>query len=214
MKKHTITKADIERHIVREKALLAMPPVAVSKENFDEMLNVLPPNNFTGDSFTMSEMTSGRITTQYATMTVEGLEHYICKQVEIENGQVTAATRITGEDFVDLDSECLAIAEIEAKIYGEENTRTMAAVQYVMENYTSGIHQNLISAYKMLEETGAAFYGSAADCAYDHLEGTSPHWDAIEPLFCYMDHKHYLQDQEIREVGYEVWIDTQRLGCA
>ncbi len=207
-----ITRADIQAHIDRENSFLAMPPVAISAENFDEMLGCLPPNHFTGDSFTMSEMTIGNITTMYARRTVGDRTHHICKNVRISGGEISDCTRIKDADFEAVEADCEEIAEIEANIYGEENTRTYNACEYLLD-YVSGENYNLIGAYKHMQETGCVHFGSASDVAYEYLENYDPDtFKTIQPFLCYMDMRRVLEDRNFREAGHEVWVDCSLAG--
>ena len=202
-----ITRADIQAHIDRENSFLAQPPVAISFENFHEMLGCLPPNHYTGDSFTMSEMSIGNITAMYARKTVGDRTHHICKNVRIEGGKVSEDTRITDADFEAVEADCEEIAEIEAHIYGEENTRTYNACEYLLQ-YVSGENYNLIGAYKHMQETGCVCFGSPVEVAYQYLENYDPDtFKTIQPFLCYMDMRRVLEDRNFREAGYDVWID-------
>lgn len=207
-----IKRADIQAYIDRENSFIAMPPVAISAENFDEMLGCLPPNHFTGDSFTNSEMSIGNITTMYARKTVGDRTHHICKNVRISGNEISDCTRIKDEDFEAVEADCEEIAEIEANIYGEENSRTYEACKYLL-GYVSGDQHNLIGAYKLMEETNCVHFGSASDVAYDYLENCYyGSFKDIEPFFGYMDAERLLSDHEFREAGYHVWINTIRAG--
>lgn len=83
-----------------EKVYLDRPATEVSAQDYEDALNVLPPLNWTHadgvERFCMSEFTSGRITTQYATRN----GRFICKPVRYGD----KSTYITAETFAALES--------------------------------------------------------------------------------------------------------------
>jgi len=205
-------KKELARVVAFEADLLEKSPVAISQEHYQEMLDVLPPNHFTNGSFTMSEMTTGNITTMFAKMVPISTDlgtHYICKNVRIEGGEITKDTRITIDDFEEVEDECHEISQIEEQIYGEENNRMRIACGFVM-TFLSDLNFNLVDAFQVIEETGCIYHGSASDVAYDLLS-QSAEWDSIQPLFSYIDHASYLSDVGFEDIAYETWADTNRL---
>ena len=202
-------KKELARAAAFEADLLQKPPVAISQEHYQEMLDVLPPNHFTNGSFTMSEMTTGNITTMFAALSTELGTHHICKNVRIEGGEITKDTRITLDDFEEVEDECYEISQMEEQIYGEENNRMRLACKFVM-TYLSGNQCNYIHAFQVIQDTGCIHHGSASDVAYDLLS-ESANWDSIQPLFSYIDHASYLSDVGYEDIAYETWADTNRL---
>ena len=202
-------KKELARAAAFEADLVQKPPVAISQEHYQEMLDVLPPNHFTNGSFTMSEMTTGNITTMFATLSTELGTHHICKNVRIEGGEITKDTRITLDDFEEVEDECHEISQMEEQIYGEENNRMRLACKFVM-TYLSGNQCNYLHAFQVIQDTGCIYHGSASDVAYDLLS-ESANWDSIQPLFSYIDHASYLSDVGYEDIAYETWADTNRL---
>jgi|TARA_R110000824_G_scaffold305271_5_gene493141 hypothetical protein len=202
-------KKELARAAAFEADLLQKPPVAISQEHYQEMLDVLPPNHFTNGSFTMSEMTTGNITTMFAALSTELGTHHICKNVRIEGGEITKDTRITLDDFEEVEDECHEISQIEEQIYGEGNDRMRIACTFVM-TYLSGNQCNYLHAFQVIQDTGCIYHGSASDVAYDLLS-ESANWDSIQPLFSYIDHASYLSDVGYEDIAYETWADTNRL---
>ena len=221
-----ITKEEIQKAIAEGQArraeYLAQSATAVSRETYDEMLEVLPPLIWdqTGQIshlgpiryFVMSEFQDGDITACYASRNNNGTEEHICKYVaalsvevdDVEESRVTQGLP-THADFDDVQHEIDAITSIESKIYGEGNEAMLHACGYVKENYLSGKEATMIRAFEVIEETGCLRYGSAADIAYDYIEPLMEK-NTLDWFFRYFDHEGYLQDIEFEEIAHEVWI--------
>ncbi len=220
MKTYRITaeqlKISRQNVIAQQTMYLSKPPAAISSEQYNYQLGCLPPNHFTGDSFTCAEMQLGLdddgVTRMYAFKNADEKMHYISKYVQIKDGQITEDTRITDADFEAVEADCEEIADIEARIYGGENSRTYEACEYLLQ-YVSGENYNLIGAYKHMQETNCVHFGSASDVAYEYLENRHPDtFKAIQPFLCYMDMRRVLEDHNFREAGHEVWIDCSLAG--
>ena len=222
MKTYRITAEELkisrQKIIAQETMYLSKPPVAISSEEYNYQLGCLPPNHFTGDSFTCCEFNVGLddegVTRMYAFKNAGEKMHYIYKHVRIKDGQITEHTRITDADFDAVEADCEEIADIEARIYGEENRDTLAVCQYALE-FVSGDQLNLIGAYKHIQATNCVYYASAAHICYERLEAElGEAYKAIAPLLCYFDEEHYLQERGFVEIKHNVWIDTLNAGSA
>ncbi len=79
----------------KERELYLTGPVKITDEDYDDALNVLPPENWTRtgpiEHFRMMEYTTGSITNQYARMG----DKYICKPIDATD----KSTWITEADF-------------------------------------------------------------------------------------------------------------------
>jgi hypothetical protein len=90
---------NFEEYNTMEREFYCKPAVVISKEQWYEMLEVLPPEKWHTDSdgvdkFNMSEKTTGSITAQYAKY--NGV--YLCKNVDLYD----KSTNITIKDFLNL----------------------------------------------------------------------------------------------------------------
>lgn len=96
----TDEKSFFERYDARQRELFLTGPKQISRADYWDALEVLPPENWQRDRifehFRMMEYTTGNITTQYARlMTDDGGHLFICKPIEVTD----RTTWITIDDF-------------------------------------------------------------------------------------------------------------------
>lgn len=218
-----MTKEDIQKAITegqaRRRELLDQPATAVSRETYDEMLEILPPliyrNNLSDGIryFVMCEFEYSDVTRCYAMRENDGVIECISKWVTAEEQSDVRDSNITDNppehaDFDAIQDDIDAITSVESQIYGAENRHMLHACGYIKENYLSGTEATMLRAFEVIEETGCLYLGSAADIAYEYLEGSidKPTLDWVQTYF---DDERYLEDLGFVEISYQLWINTE-----
>lgn len=218
-----LTKEDIQKAIVEGQArraeYLAQSATAVSRETYDEMLEVLPPliwDQLEGVRyFVMSEFQDGDVTACYAMRNRNGKPEHICKyvaalSVEVDDVKESRITQglPTHADFDAVQDEIDAITSVESQIYSAENRDMLHACGYIKDNYLSGKEATMLRAYEIIEDTGCIWHGSAADIAYEYLE-CSIEKPTLNWLHTYFDDEAYLRDMGFVEISFKLWINTE-----
>ena len=214
-KQTNLTDADkrLVEWMGRRSEYLKEPAKAVSREEYHEMLNVLPPYIYKISEdityFVMSEFLTGDVTTCYATRMFHGVPEHICKHVTAESRRVTDGLP-THEDFQSVIDDIDQITSAEAHIYGDEDM--LHACGFAMD-YLSGSERTMINAYKLIQESCAYTVGYAHQIAAEEFEQMFE-TDEARRLFEFVDDHKFVSSLGWVEIAWCQWINTDRLEAA
>ena len=197
----------------RRSEYLKRPAKAVSREEYNEMLEVLPPYIYKISEdityFVMSEFLTGDVSTCYATRKFHGVPKHICKYVTAESHRITDGMP-THDDFQSVIDDIDQITSAEADIYNDEDM--LHACGFAMD-YLSGSQRTMINAYKLIKESNAYTVGYAHQIAAEEFEQMFE-TDEARRLFEFVDDDQFVSSLGWVEMAYCQWINIDRLEAA